>query len=148
MRTRADDVVYVADDASGRFKIGHTSNLKLRTYHLSRDLKRPVRMVRSWPVGERARAVEATAQWSIEDRHDRGEWFAASEAEVIAAVEAAVSTVQDGDPIPKLFASGKRFEVTRRVEAEMMAALEPAETRLDFLLAAIRREIKRRERKT
>lgn len=93
-----DRWVYVAADEAGRHKIGCTKDLKLRMYHLSRDLGfKPVALVHSVKLDGAANDVENMAHCGLVDFPNHREWFDVSAARVIAAIDAAIVRAERGE---------------------------------------------------
>lgn len=138
--------VYIAADGHGLHKIGVTGDPPTRLYHLRRDTKRPVEFIRVNKPTREAELIEAAAHWQLSKRHVHGEWFAASQAEAIAAVEVAAEQIARGEYPERRFIRGGRAvhfsePVLARIETLVGSGL-----RTKFIREAVERELARRER--
>lgn len=138
--------VYVASDGADRHKIGLTTNLQVRRYHLGRDLGRRVEIVHSEPLSPDADAVECAAHWLLADRHEGREWFTVTKAEAVAALETAKAQVRAGDLPTSRLVMVERYGLAALVALAVSEACEPGESPADFIRQAIEAELKRRSR--
>ncbi len=138
--------VYVADDGCGHHKIGVTADPKLRLYHLRRDTKRPVEMVRVVDPTSDAEWIEMAAHWRLAEFHVHGEWFSVDRTTALAALDGAISAVANGErPSQRFIRGGRGVTFSHGVLARVEALVGPSH-RTRFIREAVELEIKRRER--
>lgn len=141
-------VVYIVADENGWHKIGVTTDIDLRLYHLSRDIGfKPVTLVRTIPAGPAAAKVENLAHWALIDFEHRHEWFNAPANVAIEAVEDAMRRHDAGEQMKARFAVQRRLVTCDDINARIAAVLQPGETKHRFVEAAALAELNRRERK-
>lgn len=138
--------VYIATDDRGWCKVGHTTNPRIRAYHLSRDRGCAVRMVHVEPERPRAEIVETVAHWLLADFESHGEWFRTDEQTARAALAEALAKVSDGHVPHAPFWTGMRKSLAADLDTRARAALLPGETITALIREAVERELERRER--
>ncbi|WP_300573464.1 GIY-YIG nuclease family protein [Phenylobacterium sp.] len=138
--------VYAAVDGSGAVKVGYSSNIPLRMYHLSRQRGRPVEVFYVEPDLEKANITELLAHWILVDHHDHSEWFLVSPERAKEAIIEARDRVASGErPTSRPFQI-RRQDFGPNLEAAILQSKRPAESRKEFIRMAIENEIKRRQR--
>jgi len=138
--------VYIVADERGWHKIGVSADMKLRLYHLSRDIGfKPVHFVHSVFGDEDSVHIENTAHWLLIDHEHHHEWFKVSAERAIEAVEEAKRRVEAGEYIDAKFAVQKRLVVIDEIKRRIPAILKPGETKHRFVEAAVLAALEARE---
>jgi hypothetical protein len=150
--------IYAMGTSDGPTKIGYSLSPKRRLKDIQRIAGKDIVVTGTWPVGARiALNAERYVHWQLRERHIRGEWFNASRAEIIAAVEAAISRTGEFDPnavIPSIDPGDRLPEHPEQIltrfpkgtKDSIDAVLEAKEKRADLIREAVGKEIRRRER--
>lgn len=148
--------LYVFSVPGGPTKIGHAMSVERRQKAIERESGKKVIVTGNWPVGSGiALAVERYVHWLLREKHFRGEWFNASEEEVLAAVDRALNAEIDPCyPIPPVDEYGRGMKYGDHMATKYPAGTKAAVSRLlnqgegpaDFVREAVAREIKRRSR--
>lgn len=136
--------VYVAVDANGWHKIGITAAPKIRAYHLARDRRMPVEILKLFPPRKDAHRVEVTAHWLLSEYENGREWFNVDRATALSAVEDAYAKVDAGHIPHSRFSYERRKVKSAEQDARVRDALFPGETMKRFFDEAVERELERR----
>lgn len=93
MKTNAR--IYVMRAADGTIKLGHSKDPETR----AKQVGRPVEIVHQTDVIEHVERIERIAHrvLALHGRHIRGEWFEATVADAVSAIEAAVKQAEGAE---------------------------------------------------
>lgn len=136
--------VYVAVDANGWHKVGHTAKPTLRRYHLERDRGCPVQIIHVEPERPNAEYVEVAAHWLLAEYENAREWFKVDEATARRAVDEAREKVDAGHIPHSRFAYERRKVLEIDQDRRARAALASGETMQRFIRLAVESELTRR----
>lgn len=147
--------IYVMGIEGGPSKIGHSLSPERRKVQIEREENCRVVVTGKWDVGfARALAVERYIHWLLRDKHIRGEWFSASQDEIVEAVETALSKgFHDGYVVPALDRAARGMTYGQYISTKfpdqtkerIAVVLSEAETHAHFIREAVERELERRE---
>lgn len=85
--------IYVLGMVGGPSKIGHSLSPESRKKQFERMENCKLVITGTWDVGlYKALATERYIHWLLRSKHIRGEWFSASQEEIVEAIEHALSS--------------------------------------------------------
>ena len=98
--------LYVLGTEDGPCKVGYSLAPEQRIKNIQRGRKERIVTVGQWPLGRSiALSVELYIHWQLRDSHIRGEWFNATQADILATIENALNKKGEIDaahPIPPI----------------------------------------------
>ena len=142
--------LYVLGTEDGPCKVGYSLAPEQRIKNIQRGRKERIVTVGQWPLGRSiALSVERYIHWQLRDSHIRGEWFNATQADILATIENALNKKGEIDaahPIPPIDKRGRPHGLSTEILKRMDVVRDDGEDRTAFVRAAVERELKRRER--
>lgn len=88
--------IYVLESGSGHLKVGFSRSPENRLRSISTNHPHPLRLAHSKQVPDKARVAERLAHAILGGKRCKGEWFTATLAEAVDAIDRAVAMVAAG----------------------------------------------------